>query len=297
MLLSYTHGYLFVANQKVASESIHLAAGDDADLAFTQINQNKHIAFDPLKAFLQEARLDLDTSRLFVFSIVREPADWLVSWFNSRARAPLANPAHKRHRVYTGATDFDAFLHLAKNDPPHPMTKVKGQHHFFKSADDTPVNAIPFPQLSELFPRLIGENTSLGAFRLGEMKYHKNKSTIRRLSASDLTTEQRRLINEELFPRDWKLFQKAQRQADKMPPAHPQPEHARALNEQLEQREDLKDLAFETAYSIAQTRLYRGDEQGAVHADLRRYKNVDVDTVISEVSKRVARFNREKDLS
>lgn len=297
MLLSYTHGYLFIANQKVASESLHLAAGDDAELAFTQINRDKHITFDPLKEMLGGAGLDLEYSDLLVFSIVREPADWYVSWFNSRARAPLANPAHKRHRVYTGATDFDTFLKLAAEDPPHPMTKIKKQKPFFKSADGPQIQAIPFPLLSELFPRLVGGAASLSSFRLGETRYHKNKSTIRRLSASDLTPEQRRFINEELFPRDWELFQQALHDADGLKPAQPQPERARHLRQQLEERADLAELAFETAYSIAQTRLYRGDDTEAVRRDLMRYKTVDVETVIAEVSKRVARFKREKDLS
>lgn len=296
MLLSLTHGYLFIANQKVASESIHLIAGDDADLSFVQINNDKHVTFDELSKVLKNGGIEVDLSALMTFSIIREPAEWYVSWFNSRARKPLANPAHKRHHVYTGATDFDTFLKLAQQDPPDRMTTVKGQHHFFKRSDGGEVNAIPFPMVSDGFAKLLGSGSALSQFRLGDAKHHKNKSAIRRMSSSDLTTEQRRIINEELFARDWKLFQKAQRRFDKLTPATPQAEQAAALRHQLEQNPALASFAHEAAYGEAQARLYRGEDAKAVRQSLSRYQHIDLAQLMSDVSKRVDRFRKEKDL-
>jgi len=292
MLLSHTHGYLFIANQKVASESIHLVAGDDADLGLVRIGQNKHANFNQLLGLLEEYNLDINFEDLFVFSIIREPAEWYVSWYNSRARTPLANPNHRRHAVYTGATDFDEFLQLAQGDTPDPMTKVKAQAPFFKRRGKGKVSPVAFPAINTVFSQF-PDAASLSNFTLGAPQHHKNKSKIKRISSSDLTTAQRDLINTKLFPDDFALFQKALKKAEKSIDIKADVKAGGALQHSLRSDPKLADLAFETAFGFATSQLYAGKGVEEVKAALSSYEHIDTDAIVKDAATRTTRFQNE----
>lgn len=292
MLLSHTYGYLFIANQKVASESIHLVAGDDADLGLVRIGQNKHANFNNLLKLLDDYNLEIDFSDLFVFSIVREPAEWYVSWYNSRARVPLANPNHRRHAVYTGATEFDEFLKLAQNETPDPMTKVKAQAPFFKRRGKGKVIPVAFPAINDAFSQFSKES-SLSGFTLGAPQHHKNKSKIKRISSSDLTKAQRELINTKLFPDDYALFQKALKKAGKSLDIKPDAAAGTKLQQALKADPKLADLAFETAFGFATSQLYSGKDVEAVKSALSGYEHIDTDAIVKDAAMRTTRFQNE----
>ena len=46
----------------------------------------------------------------FKAAIVREPFDWMYSWYRFRQRDALKNPAHPFHYRYTGNIGFDEFV-------------------------------------------------------------------------------------------------------------------------------------------------------------------------------------------
>jgi len=292
MLLSHTHGYLFIANQKVASESIHLVAGDDADLGLVRIGMNKHANFNQLLDLLNKYKLEIDFSDLFVFSIIREPAEWYVSWYNSRARAPLANPNHRRHAVYTGATNFEEFLKLAEGDTPDPMTKVKAQAPFFKRRGKGRVIPVAFPEINKIFSQF-SDASSLSTFTLGAPQHHKNKSKIKRLSSSDLTTAQRDFINTRLFPDDYALFQKALNKSGKSIEIKADPKAGKDLQERIKTDPKLADLAFETAFGFATSQLYAGKDIEAVKDALSSYEHTDTDAIVKDAAMRKTRFENE----
>ena len=53
----------------------------------------------------------------FKTAIVREPFDWMYSWYRFRQRDALKDPAHKFHHRYTGNISFDEFVQtFNKND-------------------------------------------------------------------------------------------------------------------------------------------------------------------------------------
>lgn len=292
MLLSHTHGYLFIANQKVASESIHLVAGDDADLGLVRIGQNKHANFNQLLDLLETYGLDINFSNLFVFSIIREPAEWYVSWYNSRARTPLSNPNHRRHAVYTGATDFDEFLKLAEGDNPDPMTKVKAQAPFFKRRGKGKVIPVAFPEIGNVFSQF-SDAASLSKFTLGAPQHHKNKSKVKRLSSSDLTKAQREFINTKLFPDDYALFQKALKQAGKSIDIKADVDAGDKLRGALQTDSKLADLAYETAFGFATSQLYAGKDAEMVKDALAGYKHIDTVAIVNDAAARTTRFQNE----
>ena len=294
MLLSLTHNYLFIANQKVASESLHLIAGDDADLAFARIGSLKHCELDELTAMLAERSLDVDLSGLFVFSVVREPAEWYVSWYNSRARPGLANPDHRRHKVYTGNVDFDEFLAAAETKPRDPMTKVKPQHKFFSSSHPaTTINAVPFDRISTIFPQLFPAGSSISSFELHKPAHTTNQSKVVRFTKADLTAEHRDFINNTLYPEDYAIYQKAVAEIDSLP-AVPQgrPDAGVALRSRLASSADLSDFAYETAFAEAVTRLYRGEAPADVRASISDFGHLDLDELMKATEARAERMRR-----
>jgi hypothetical protein len=44
-----------------------------------------------------------------VVFVIREPIDWLSSWWRYRSREELANPSHPNHRNYAGHVSFEQF--------------------------------------------------------------------------------------------------------------------------------------------------------------------------------------------
>lgn len=294
MLLSLTHNYLFIANQKVASESLHLIAGDDADLAFARIGSLKHCEFDELAAMLDEHALDVDLSQLFVFSVVREPAEWYVSWYNSRARVGLANPDHRRHQVYTGNVSFDEYLAAAATKPRPPMTKVKPQSKFFRSSNaDTAITPIPFDRISTIFPAIFPAASSISGFELFKPAHTTNQSKIVRFTKTDLTTDHRDFINNTLYPEDYAIYQRAVAEVDSLPPLQPGNIGAgAALRTALETRADVADFAYETAFAEAVTRLYRGEKPRHVRDSLSGFRHIDLDELMKLTKARAERMRR-----
>ena len=294
MLLSLTHNYLFIANQKVASESLHLIAGDDADLAFARIGSLKHCEFDELTNMLDEHELDVDLSNLFVFSVVREPAEWYVSWYNSRARTGLANPDHRRHKVYTGNVSFDEFLAAADTRPRPPMTKVKAQNKFFSSANpNVQITPVPFDRISTIFPQLFPPGSSISEFELFKPAHTTNQSKIVRFTKADLTQDHRDFINTKLYADDYAIYQRAVAEIDTLPTVQPGPADAgAALRNALETRADVSDFAYETAFAEAMTRLYRGEKPRHVRKSLSGFQHIDLDELMKTTEARAERMRR-----
>ncbi len=51
-----------------------------------------------------------ELSDLFKFAFVRNPYDWLFSWYKFRQRDELSDPEHCHHNRYAGGQSFDEFM-------------------------------------------------------------------------------------------------------------------------------------------------------------------------------------------
>lgn len=105
MLISLSHRFVFVANVKTASTSIESALRPYAEIAISETRFGKHIGLAEI-----ERRFDFIFKReplagFFVFAVVREPLDMLVSVYASHHK-----PEFKGERHYTGNLSFDEFL-------------------------------------------------------------------------------------------------------------------------------------------------------------------------------------------
>lgn len=101
MVISHSYKFIFVAVPKTASTSVGSAIdeyGQDSGLA-------KHLT--ALNACKQYGKI---WDEYFKFSFVRNPWDWLVSWYMYRKRDALKDPGHPNHKNYTGSMSFEDFL-------------------------------------------------------------------------------------------------------------------------------------------------------------------------------------------
>lgn len=95
MLIGIRQRFVFAANTKAASSAIERALAPYAEIQRTLLPAQKHASLDEIACtyapLLQ--RLGVDPAEMFVFGIVREPVDWLLSWYRyrrgNRVEAPL----------------------------------------------------------------------------------------------------------------------------------------------------------------------------------------------------------------
>jgi len=106
MLLSLTKQFLFIANLKTASTSIERILSPHAEIRLLQANFGKHQTFVEFAERFRWILSCTSVSDLFIFGVIREPVDFVLSLYNSHRRDQFKdNP-----KLYTGGLDFDGFI-------------------------------------------------------------------------------------------------------------------------------------------------------------------------------------------
>lgn len=105
MLISLSHSFVFVANVKTASTSIEAALRPHAEIAISETRFGKHIGLAEIEKRFDFIFAKQPLNRFFVFAVVRDPVDMLISVYSSHHK-----PEFKGERHYTGDLTFDQFL-------------------------------------------------------------------------------------------------------------------------------------------------------------------------------------------
>ena len=106
MLISLSRKFVFVANLKTASTSIEKALRPFAELALVESRFGKHQEFAQIEARFAWLLGQIDPAELFVFGVIRDPVDYMVSLYNSHTDPKFRD----RPALYTAGLDFDHFL-------------------------------------------------------------------------------------------------------------------------------------------------------------------------------------------
>ena len=133
MLLAPNKGFVFLAAPKTASTSIEQAFRAHADVSMKN-NPFKHTRYAQFQRFLQpwmEAK-GFPRESYEVVCVVREPIDWLASWWRYRSREELADTSRRKHRNYTGHLSFDQFARAYMGGEDQ-STQVGRQSKFVQS--------------------------------------------------------------------------------------------------------------------------------------------------------------------
>jgi hypothetical protein len=111
VLLAPGKGFVFLATPKTASTSIEHAFRPHADV-FMKNHPFKHTRYAHFQRFLQPWLNSEGFPRgsYEVVCVVREPIDWLASWWRYRSREELADPSRGNHPNYAGHLSFEQFV-------------------------------------------------------------------------------------------------------------------------------------------------------------------------------------------
>ncbi len=111
MLLAPGKGFVFLATTKSGSTSIETAFMGHSQIVLQSPPSFKHTTYAGFQRFLQPylASGGFPRESYEVVCAIREPIDWLASWWRYRSRERLADPADPRHHNYTGGVTFEQF--------------------------------------------------------------------------------------------------------------------------------------------------------------------------------------------
>jgi hypothetical protein len=147
MLIGVEKRFVFVANSKTASTSIERALLQHAEIHRAGTPQRKHI---PLRTALREYRFLFGRKKyapetFFKFGVMRDPADWIQSWYRYRKGNTVAHPISKE-------TTFEDFWKDWLAKPEKPKQK-RQQKKFFVKVDGNLIAdyIIPYPELDSHF--------------------------------------------------------------------------------------------------------------------------------------------------
>ena len=125
MNLSSKYKFAFLCMPKCASTSIERAIAKYSDITFKGDSGQKHMR-------AHQFRTEVD-GFIETFCIMRDPIDWLGSWYRYRSRPALEGTPN-----YTGTMTFDHFIegYLSRNKPPY-ATFIDKQSDFFTMPSHT----------------------------------------------------------------------------------------------------------------------------------------------------------------
>jgi hypothetical protein len=130
MLIGIRKKFIFIANLKTASTSIESVLRHDAEIAILQSPFGKHEPLSVVEARFAWLFQIVNRQDFFVFGVMRDPVDFILSLFNSHH-----DPKFKEsQKLYTGAMDFDQFIDGWAEANPQ---QLQNQHTRFLSRDGT----------------------------------------------------------------------------------------------------------------------------------------------------------------
>lgn len=166
MLVFWKERLVLLAMPKTGTTALEAALAPRADLVLRNPPVVKHTPLHRFRRFLAPYLVATGAGEFETVALVREPVDWLGSWYRYRGRAEIAG-----HENSTAGMSFDDFVRACCRREPPPFAQVGSQARFLHDAGG--------PGITHLFryedqPRFLGFLES----RLGAMP------ALRRLNVS-----------------------------------------------------------------------------------------------------------------
>ena len=197
MLLSLNKKFLFIANLKTASTAIERVLSPHCELRLTQSNHGKHQTFVEIAERFRWLLSVANIEDLFIFGVIRDPVDFVVSLYNSHKREQFKGDA----RLYTGDMDFARFI---SQWVPKNADQLKNQYVRFVSAEGRLITNLLISYDK------IEEGLQVVADRIGVpelTKLPKANTSPQGIGRNDLTREQQDWI-EQRFRRDKEFIER-----------------------------------------------------------------------------------------
>lgn len=118
------------AMPKTGTTAVEAALGAKADLVFAGDPRNKHMTVRKFDRFVRPYLASLEYDALETVAVMREPVNWLASWYRYRTRDALMG-----QRNSTAGISFDAFCRDYTHADPPPRANVGRQARFLNAKD------------------------------------------------------------------------------------------------------------------------------------------------------------------
>ena len=130
MLISYAQSLVLFATPKTGSTALEYALAPSCDVRLTGAPARRHTTMQTFEARMEPRVRALCPEEPELVALVREPLDWLGSWFRYRAR-----PGMKAPKNSTRDMSFDAFIEGYLSDAPPPPSRLGTQSDFLSRKD------------------------------------------------------------------------------------------------------------------------------------------------------------------
>ncbi|WP_120635491.1 sulfotransferase family 2 domain-containing protein [Ruegeria sp. EL01] len=128
MLVFYKERLAFLSVPKTGSTAYHSALRDRADLVLTGPPELKHAPVRRYDRFFQNMFRKMYDTEMEIMAVVREPIDWLGSWYRFRSRQDRLGHPHSTRNI-----TFDAFVRAYMQNPRPEFADVGSQSQFFRT--------------------------------------------------------------------------------------------------------------------------------------------------------------------
>lgn len=130
MMVFIKEKLVFFATPKTASTSIELALGTTCDIRISKIPNAKHTPYRKYQRLLEPFIMTLTRDEPDSVAVIREPVDWLGSWYRYRSRDELKGSSNS-----TANISFDDFVAAYLSDNPPEYARVGSQAKFMSDKD------------------------------------------------------------------------------------------------------------------------------------------------------------------
>ena len=121
---------VFFATPKTASTSIELALGTTCDIRISKVPNAKHTPYRKYQRLLEPFIMTLTGDEPDTVAVIREPVDWLGSWYRYRSRSDLDG-----HKNSTARVTFNQFIESYLSEEPEPFARIGSQAKFMTDKD------------------------------------------------------------------------------------------------------------------------------------------------------------------
>ncbi len=130
MMIFLKEKLVFLATPKTASTSIEGALGRHCDIRLSKTPNAKHTPLRKYKRMLEPFVQTLVTGEIETVAMIREPVDWLGSWYRYRRRESLNGKPNS-----TAGVSFDQFVAAYLSDSQPEYAHVGSQFRFLSDKD------------------------------------------------------------------------------------------------------------------------------------------------------------------
>lgn len=130
MLISYAQSLVLFATPKTGSTALEYALAPACDLRLTGAPSRRHTTMQTYERRMEARVRALCPEEPELVALVREPLDWLGSWYRYRARPGMKVPQNS-----TRGMSFDQFIEGYLSGDPPPPSRLGSQSDFLSRKD------------------------------------------------------------------------------------------------------------------------------------------------------------------